>query len=340
MTTPESPSLPDTMSCVEISQPGGPEVLVPAERPVPRPGEGEVLIRVRAAGVNRPDVIQRLGHYPAPKGASDLPGLEVAGEIVALGSGDTGGLELGARVCALLAGGGYAGYVTAPAPQVLPLPKGYDMVKAAALPETVFTVWHNVFERAALRPGERFLVHGGSSGIGTTAIQLAKAFGATVYTTAGSDEKCAACRALGADLAINYRTADYVEAIKAATEGKGVNVILDMVGGDYLPRNISILAPDGRHVSIAFLAGSKVEINFMPVMLKRLTLTGSTLRAQPVAAKGRIARAVHEHVWPLLEAGTVAPVIHATLPLDKAAEAHALMESSAHTGKIVLTVDA
>jgi putative PIG3 family NAD(P)H quinone oxidoreductase len=340
MTTPESPSLPDTMSCVEISQPGGPEVLVPAERPVPRPGEGEVLIRVRAAGVNRPDVIQRLGHYPAPKGASDLPGLEVAGEIVALGSGDTGGLAVGARVCALLAGGGYAGYVAAPAPQVLPLPDGLDMVRAAALPETVFTVWHNVFERAALRPGERFLVHGGSSGIGTTAIQLAKAFGATVYTTAGSDEKCAACRDLGAELAINYRTEDYVAAIKTATEGKGVDVILDMVGGDYLPRNVSILAPDGRHVSIAFLAGSKVEMNFMPVMLKRLTLTGSTLRAQPVDAKGRIARAVHEHVWPLLEAGTVAPVIHATLPLDKAAEAHALMESSAHTGKIVLTVDA
>jgi putative PIG3 family NAD(P)H quinone oxidoreductase len=328
------------MPCVEISRPGGPEVLVPAERPLPYPAEGEVLIRVHAAGVNRPDVIQRLGHYPAPKGASDLPGLEVAGEIVALGSGDTGGLAVGARVCALLAGGGYAGYVAAPAPQVLPLPDGLDMVRAAALPETVFTVWHNVFERAALRPGERFLVHGGSSGIGTTAIQLAKAFGATVYTTAGSDEKCAACRDLGAELAINYRTEDYVAAIKTATEGKGVDVILDMVGGDYLPRNVSILAPDGRHVSIAFLAGSKVEMNFMPVMLKRLTLTGSTLRAQPVDAKGRIARAVHEHVWPLLEAGTVAPVIHATLPLDKAAEAHALMESSAHTGKIVLTVDA
>ncbi|SDE62122.1 NAD(P)H-quinone oxidoreductase [Rhodospira trueperi] len=340
MTATESPSLPDTMPCVEISRPGGPEVLVPAERPVPRPGEGEVLIRVHAAGINRPDVIQRLGHYPAPKGASDLPGLEVAGEIVALGSGDTGGLAVGARVCALLAGGGYAGYVAAPAPQVLPIPGGYDMVRAAALPETVFTVWHNVFERAALRPGERFLVHGGSSGIGTTAIQLAKAFGATVSTTAGSDEKCAACRALGADLAINYRTEDYVAAIKTATEGKGVDVILDMVGGDYLPRNVSILAPDGRHVSIAFLAGSKVEMNFMPVMLKRLTLTGSTLRAQSVEAKGRIARAVHEHVWPLLEAGTVAPVIHATLPLDKAAEAHVLMESSAHTGKIVLTIDA
>jgi len=327
------------MPCVEISTPGGPEVLVPAERPVPRPAEGEVLIKVHAAGVNRPDVIQRLGHYPAPKGASDLPGLEVAGEIVALGGGDTGGLAVGDRVCALLAGGGYAVYVAAPAPQVLPLPDGFDMVKAAAVPETVFTVWHNVFERAGLRPGERFLVHGGSSGIGTTAIQLAKAFGATVFTTAGSDEKCAACRDLGADLAINYTTEDYVEAIKSATDRKGVDVILDIVGGDYLPRNISIMAPEGRHVSIAFLARSTVEMNFMPVMLKRLTLTGSTLRPQPVEAKGRIARAVHEHVWPLLAAGTVRPVIHTTLPLAQAAQAHALMESSAHIGKIVLTVD-
>jgi len=333
---------PATMSCVEISRPGGPDVLVPAERPVPRPEAGEVLIKVHAAGVNRPDVIQRLGHYPAPKGASDLPGLEVSGEIIALGEGDTGGLSVGDTVCALLAGGGYAGYAAAPAPQVLPVPQGYDWVQAAAVPETVFTVWHNVFERGALRPGERFLVHGGSSGIGTTAIQLAKAFGATVYTTAGSEEKCAACRDLGADLAINYTTEDYVAVIQEATrdtpEGKGVNVILDMVGGDYLPRNIALLAPEGRHVSIAFLARSTVEMNFMPVMLKRLTLTGSTLRPQPVAAKGRIAAAVREQVWPLLEAGTVAPHIHATMPLAEAAAAHALMESSAHVGKIVLTV--
>ncbi|KAA5605125.1 NAD(P)H-quinone oxidoreductase [Roseospira marina] len=329
---------PETMTCVEIATPGGPEGLVPKTRPVPEPGEGEVLIRVHAAGVNRPDVIQRLGHYPAPKGASDLPGLEIAGEIVGLGSGDTGGLSIGDRVCALLAGGGYAEYAVAPAPQVLPVPAGYDMVKAAAVPETFFTVWHNVFERAALKAGERFLVHGGTSGIGTTAIQLAKAFGATVFTTAGTDEKCAACRDLGADLAINYSTEDFVEAIKAATEKAGVNVILDMVGGDYLPRNVSVLAPDGRHVSIAFLARSTVEMNFMPVMLKRLTLTGSTLRPQPVAVKGRIAAALREQVWPLLEAGTVGPVIHETVPLAEAARAHTLMESSAHIGKIILTV--
>ncbi len=329
---------PATMPCVEIARPGGPEVLVPATRPVPAPAEGEVLIRVHAAGINRPDVLQRQGHYPAPKGASDLPGLEVAGEIVALGAGDTGGFAIGDQVCALLAGGGYAGYATAPVPQVLPAPHGYDWAMAAAVPETFFTVWHNVFERGALRAGERFLVHGGSSGIGTTAIQLAKAFGATVYTTAGSEEKCAACRDLGADLAINYTTEDYVDVIRSATEGQGVHVILDMVGGDYLPRNVSILAPDGRHVSIAFLARSTVEMNFMPVMLKRLTLTGSTLRPQPVEAKGRIAAALRERVWPLLEAGTVAPRIHATLPLAEAAGAHALMESSVHVGKIILTV--
>ncbi|MBB4267426.1 NAD(P)H-quinone oxidoreductase [Roseospira visakhapatnamensis] len=331
-------ALSATMPCVEISRPGGPEVLVPTERPVPSPGEGEVLIKVRAAGINRPDVIQRQGHYPAPKGASDLPGLEVAGEIVALGGGDTGDLAVGDTVCALLAGGGYAAYATAPAPQVLPVPKGFDMVQAAAVPETFFTVWHNVFERGALAPGERFLVHGGSSGIGTTAIQLAKAFGATVYTTAGSAEKCAACRDLGADLAVNYAEEDYVAAIKDATGGKGVDVILDMVGGDYLPRNVALLAPDGRHVSIAFLARSTVEMNFMPVMLKRLTLTGSTLRPQPVAAKARIAAALRVHVWPLLEAGTVAPRLHATFALAEAAAAHALMDSSAHVGKIILTV--
>jgi len=335
-------ALPATMSCVEIREPGGPDVLTPTERPVPTPGEGEVLIKVRAAGVNRPDVIQRQGHYPAPKGASDLPGLEVAGEIAALGDGDTGGWAVGDKVCALLAGGGYAAYAVAPAPQVLPVPQWHDWVKAAALPETFFTVWHNVFERGRLRPGERFLVHGGTSGIGTTAIQLAKGFGATVFTTAGSAEKCAACRELGADLAINYTEEDYVAVIKAATQdspkGKGVDVILDMVGGDYLPRNVSILAPDGRHVSIAFLARSTVEMNFMPVMLKRLTLTGSTLRSQPVEAKGRIAAALRGQVWPLLEAGTIAPRIHATFPLAEAAAAHTLMESSSHVGKIVLTV--
>jgi len=327
------------MRCVEIATPGGPEGLVPTERPVPGPAEGEVLIRVRAAGVNRPDVIQRQGHYPAPKGASDLPGLEVAGTVAALGPGETGGLAVGDAVCALLAGGGYAEFAASPAAQVLPVPKGFDWVRAAAVPETFFTVWHNVFERGRLTEGERFLVHGGSSGIGTTAIQLARAFGATVVTTAGSDEKCAACRDLGAALAVNYRTDDYVAAIKAHTGGAGVDVILDMVGGDYLARDIGLMAPEGRRVSIAFLSGAKGEVNMMPVMLKRLTLTGSTLRPQPVAAKGRIAAALRAHVWPLLEAGRVAPVIHATLPLGQAAEAHRLMESSAHIGKIVLTVD-
>lgn len=332
-------AVPATMRCVEIATPGGPEGLVPTERPVPVPAAGEVLIRVHAAGINRPDVIQRQGHYPAPKGASDLPGLEVAGTVAALGPGETGGWAVGDAVCALLAGGGYAEYATAPAPQVLPMPTGLDWVRAGAVPETFFTVWHNVFERGRLAEGERCLVHGGSSGIGTTAIQLARAFGATVYTTAGSDAKCAACRDLGADLAVNYRDQDYVEAIKAHTGGVGVDVILDMVGGDYLGRDIGLMAPEGRRVSIAFLSGAKVEVNMMPVMLKRLTLTGSTLRPQPVAAKGRIAAALRAQVWPLLEAGRVAPVIHATLPLAQAAEAHRLMESSAHIGKIVLTVD-
>ena len=332
-------TLPETMRCVEIATPGGPDALVPARRPLPTPAEGEVLIRVHAAGVNRPDVIQRQGHYPAPKGASDLPGLEVAGTVAALGPGDVGVWAVGDSVCALLAGGGYAEYVTAPAAQVLALPKGFDWVQAAAVPETFFTVWHNVFERGRLAEGERFLVHGGTSGIGTTAIQLARAFGATVFTTAGSDEKCAACRELGADLAVNHRTEDYAEAIKAHTGGAGVDVILDMVGGDYVPRNIALLAPEGRHVSIAFLNGPRMDLNLMPVMLKRLTLTGSTLRPQPVAAKGRIAGALRQHVWPLLEAGTVAPVIHATMPLEQAAKAHQLMESSAHIGKIILTVE-
>ncbi|MEE8350928.1 MAG: NAD(P)H-quinone oxidoreductase, partial [Rhodospirillales bacterium] len=270
-------TIPETMTCIEIAAPGGPEVLRTATRPVPAPGPGEVLISIEAAGVNRPDCIQRQGHYAPPEGVTDIPGLEVAGQIIALGP-DVDGLKTGDKVSALVAGGGYAQYVAAPARQCLPIPEGLSMVEAAGLPETFFTVWSNVFERAALKPGEAFLVHGGSSGIGTTAIQIAHKLGSRVITTAGSAEKCRACEELGAERAVNYKEEDFVEAAKDFTGGKGVNVILDMVGGDYLPRNIKALAVDGRHVSIAFLGGSKAEINFMPVMLKRLTLTGSTLR--------------------------------------------------------------
>ena len=331
-------ALPDSMTCVEISQPGGPEVLRTVQRPTPVPGPDEVLVAVEAAGVNRPDMLQRQGRYDPPPGASDLPGLEIAGRIAALGEGVTG-WAVGDAVCALIAGGGYARYCVVPAPQLLPVPKGYGMVEAAAVPETFFTVWTNVFERGALKPGETLLVHGGSSGIGTTAIQLAKAFGATVFATAGSPEKCRACERLGADRAIDYRSEDYVAAIKQATGGRGVDLVLDMVGGDYIQRNIEVLAPEGRHVSIAFLRGPKVTLNLMPVMLKRLTLTGSTLRARTVEEKGRLARELRAKVWPLIETGTVKPMIHATFPLEQAAEAHRLMESSAHVGKIVLTVE-
>jgi NADPH:quinone reductase len=330
-------ALPPTMSCIEIHQPGAPDALQLGQRPLPPVKAGEVLIEVAAAGVNRPDVIQRQGGYPPPPGASDIPGLEVAGTIVALGEG-VSGLALGQEVCALVTGGGYAQYCPAAAELCLPYPKGYDAVRAAALPETVFTVWHNVFQRGRLRQGESFLVHGGSSGIGTTAIQLAKLFGARVFTTAGSDEKCEACRKLGADRAINYRTEDFAEAIADGTEGRGVDVILDMVGGDYLAKNIKSLAPEGRHVSIAFLNGSKAEVSFLPVMLKRLTLTGSTLRPQSVANKAAIAADLKAKVWPLLDQGRLAPVIFATFPLAQAAEAHRLMEASSHIGKIVLTV--
>ncbi|QCO15891.1 NAD(P)H-quinone oxidoreductase [Azospirillum brasilense] len=330
-------ALPDSMTCVEISQPGGPEVLRTVQRPAPVPGPGEVLVAVEAAGVNRPDMLQRQGRYDPPPGASDLPGLEIAGRVVALGEGVT---EWAAddAVCALIAGGGYAQYCVVPAPQLLPVPKGYSMVEAAAVPETFFTVWTNVFERGALKPGETLLVHGGSSGIGTTAIQLAKAFGAKVFTTAGSAEKCRACEELGADRAIDYKTEDFAAVIQKETGGRGVDVVLDMVGGDYIARDIGIMAPDGRHVSIAFLQGPKVSINMFPVMTKRLTLTGSTLRARSVEEKGRIAAALREKVWPLLEGGTVKPVIHKVFTLEQAAEAHALMESSAHIGKIVMTV--
>ena len=329
--------LPDSMTCVEISRPGPPEVLVAASRPLPRPQAGEVVIKVAAAGINRPDVLQRQGAYPAPPGASDLPGLEVAGTIAALGEGVTS-LGLGDAVCALVPGGGYAEYCAVDARLCLPLPEGYDMVRAAALPETFFTVWHNVVERGQLQAGERFLVHGGASGIGTTAIQLAKALGATVFTTASGAAKCEACLRLGADLAIDYTAQDFVEVIKAETKGKGVDVILDMVGGDYMARNIRSLAADGRLVSIAFLRGSSAELNMMPVMLKRLTLTGSTLRPQSNDAKARMAQGLRRTVWPLLSSGRIAPVIHASFPLIQAAEAHRLMESNAHIGKIVLTV--
>ena len=328
-------AIPETMACIEITEPGEPEVLQPAKRPVPQPAPDEVLIAVRAAGVNRPDCIQRQGNYAPPEGVTDIPGLEVAGDIAAVGD-NVADWKAGDKVCALVAGGGYAEFAVAPAPQCLPIPDGLDMAEAAALPETFFTVWSNVFERAGLKEGEAFLVHGGSSGIGTTAIQIAAKLGARVITTAGNEEKCRVCIELGAERAVNYKEEDFVEAAKDFTDGRGVDVILDMVGGDYLPRNIKALGPDGRHVSIAFLGGSKAEINFMPVMLKRLTLTGSTLRPQPVERKGEIARALEEKIWPLIAAGEIKPVIHASFPLAEAAEAHKLMESSRHIGKIML----
>ena len=325
------------MRAVEIAQPGGPEVLRLAERPLPRPGPDEVLVRVAAAGVTRPDVMQRPGKYAPPPGASDVPGLEVAGTVDALGQG-VEGWRTGDAVCALVSGGGYADYCAAPAAQCLPGPRGFGMVEAAAVPETFFTVWHNVFERGRLVPGETLLVHGGSSGIGTAAIQLARASGARVIATAGSAEKCAACERLGAERAINYREDDFVAAAKALTAGRGVDVILDMVGGDYTPRNLACLAVEGRLVQIAVQRGARAELDLLAVMQKRLTITGSTLRPRPVAEKAAIARALHERVWPWLESGRVRPVIHATFPLAQAAEAHRLMESGRHVGKIVLTV--
>lgn len=331
-------TLPDTMTAVAISRPGGPEVLVPERRPVPAPGPGEVLIRVRAAGVNRPDAMQRAGAYPAPPGASDLPGLEVSGEVAALGEG-ADRWRVGDAVCALVPGGGYARYARVHAGSVLPRPAGLDWVQAAALPETHFTVWHNVFQRGRLRAGEALLVHGGSSGIGTTAILLGKAFGATVAVTAGTAAKCEACRALGADAAINYRDGDWTAAVTEATGGRGPDLILDMVGGPYVAQNHAVAAVDGRIVSIAFQLGSKVEVDLMRLLTKRLTHTGSTLRPRSVEAKAGIARELEAEVWPLLAAGRCLPVIHAVLPLAEAAEAHALMESSAHVGKIVLAVD-
>ncbi|MCA0203638.1 NAD(P)H-quinone oxidoreductase [Pararhodobacter sp.] len=325
---------PHTMRVIEISKPGGPEVLVPAERAVPVPGAGEIVIRLAYAGVNRPDALQRAGNYAPPPGASDLPGLEGSGIVVALGAGVTR-WRIGDEVCALLPGGGYADYVATPAAHALPVPAGLGLRAAACLPETFFTVWTNVFDRGRLQAGERFLIHGGTSGIGTTAIQLAAARGARVFATAGSDEKCQACLDLGAERAINYRSEDFVAVLKA--EG-GANLILDMVGGEYLPRNVKALADEGRLVQIAFLSGPTVELNFAQVMMRRLTITGSTLRPQSVAAKAAIAQALEAEVWPLLATGRVAPVIDSEYPLDEAAAAHARLETSAHIGKIVLKV--
>jgi NADPH2:quinone reductase len=327
-------SLPATMRVVEIAGAGGPEVLKPAERPVPRPGHGQILIRIAAAGVNRPDALQRAGLYAPPPTASDLPGLEAAGEVAAVGPG-VARWKPGDRVCALLPGGGYAEYALTHADHALPVPEGLGMAQAACLPETFFTVWSNVFRRAGLKAGERFLVHGGSSGIGTTAIQLASVFGARVFATAGSDEKCRACEGLGAERAINYRTEDFVAVMKAAG---GANVILDMVGGDYLPRNVKALADDGRLQQIAFLQSPTVTLNFAEVMMRRLTISGSTLRPQSDLAKAAIAASLEKHVWPMIAAGRVRPVMDSEFPLAEAAAAHARLESSAHIGKIVLTV--
>lgn len=323
------------MIAIEIREPGEPDVLVPVERPIPEPAADEVLIRVVAAGVNRPDVFQRRGRYAPPPGASDIPGLEVSGAIAALGPGVTG-WRVGEEVCALVTGGGYAEYCVAPAPQCLPLPRGMDVVTAGAIPETFFTVWTNVFQRGRLQQGESILVHGGSSGIGTTAIQLAKVRGARVFATAGSAEKCAACERLGAERCINYRDDDFAAVVRALTDGRGVDVIIDMVGGDYFARNIDALAVEGRLVEIATLHGVKAELNIQTMMGRRLTITGSTLRPRPVADKAAIAAALREQVWPLLESGAVKPIVHATFPLRDAAEAHRMMESSAHIGKLLL----
>ena len=330
-------SLPSKMRAVEVSKPGGPEVLLPAERPLPMPKTSEVLIKVAAAGVNRPDVLQRMGLYPVPPDASDLPGLEVAGEIAAVGS-SVKAYKVGDKVCALVPGGGYAEYCIAPEATALPVPKGLSLTEAASLPETFFTVWGNVYDRAKLLPGESLLVQGGSSGIGVTAIQMAKATGNRVFATAGSDDKCAACVRLGAEKAFNYKTQDFMTEVKAATGGKGVNVILDMVGGDYVPKELKTLADDGRLVFIAFLRGPKTELDINELMRRRLTMTGSTLRPRTVEFKGYIANNLREKIWPLIEAGKIRPEIYKTFPLEKAADAHRLMESSQHIGKIVLTV--
>jgi NADPH2:quinone reductase len=325
------------MTAIAIREPGGPDVLVASEQPLPSPGEGEILVKVIAAGVNRPDVMQRQGHYPPPKGATEIPGLEIAGEVVELGRG-TKRWKQGDKVMALVVGGGYAEYCLAFETHALPVPANLSMVEAAATLETFFTVWHNVFERGKLAAGETLLVHGGSSGIGTTAIQLAKALGARVITTAGTPEKCEACRKLGADLAIDYRTEDFVALTKQATQGRGADLILDMVGGDYVGRNYEAAAVEGRIVQIAFLASSRVTVDLMRLMLKRLTHTGSTLRARAVADKAAIARAVENNVLPLIASGRVKPLIDSTFPLAQARAAHARMEGGQHIGKIVLTL--
>jgi putative PIG3 family NAD(P)H quinone oxidoreductase len=325
------------MIAIIISEPGGPGVLVPETRAVPRPGPGEVLIRVAAAGVNRPDVLQRMGFYPPPPGASDLPGLEVAGTVVATGPGGDPEM-LGQAVCALVAGGGYAEYCAAPAGSCLPLPRGFSMAEAAALPETMFTVWHNLFERAWVKEGDTVLVHGGTSGIGTTAIGLARLFDIRIIVTCGSADKCDAARALGASLAVDYSAEDYVEAVQAFTGGKGVDAVLDMVGGDYVPRNLACLADDGRHVSIAFQRGATAEIDVSQLMRRRLTMTGSTLRARSADFKAALADEIHRTVWPLLSGGAWKPAMDMAFPLAEAAAAHARMEAGAHVGKIVLTI--
>lgn len=330
-------STPQTMTAVAISTPGGPDVLKPVEIPTPKPGAGQVLVKVAAAGVNRPDVQQRIGAYPPPPGHSTLPGLEVAGEVVETGP-DVTRWRVGDKVCALVNGGGYAQYCIAEETAALPVPTGLDMIQAGAVPETFFTVWNNVFERGKLQSGEWFLVHGGSSGIGTTAIQLAKAFGAKVLATAGSADKCQACVDLGADKAINYKTEDFVAACKEATGGKGVDVTLDMVGGDYTDKNIIAAAEDGRIVQIATLGGADVKFNISRVMVKRLTLTGSTLRPRTRAVKAGFARALEEKVWPLFGAGKIKVVMDSTFPLAQAADAHRRLETGQHVGKIVLTV--
>jgi putative PIG3 family NAD(P)H quinone oxidoreductase len=331
------PNLPVEMTVVEIAAPGGPEQLRAAMRPLPHPGEGEVLIRVAAAGVNRPDVMQRQGRYPPPPGASDIPGLEIAGEIAELGA-KVSGLSLGEKVTALLPGGGYAEYAVAAAPLCLPIPTGVSLVEAAAIPETFFTVWTNMFERGRCAAGETVLIHGGTSGIGTTAIQLAKAWGARVFATAGSADKARACERLGAVRGIDYRTEDFVEVIRERTAGQGADLILDMIGASYLARNLEAAAVEGRLVVISLIGGARAEINLLTIMNKRLSLTGSTLRARTVAQKAAVAAGVRQNIWPLLASGRVRPIIHATFPLAEAAEAHRLMETSQHIGKIVLTV--
>jgi len=329
--------LPTTMTVIEISEKGGPDVLQSSMRPIPKPSEGEILISEAGAGVNRPDVAQRLGLYPPPPGASDIPGLEVAGEVVSVGDGVTQ-WEVGQKVCALISGGGYAEYALAPVEQALPIPNGMDIVKCAGIPETFFTVWSNVFDRGCFSSGESILIHGGSSGIGTTAIQLIREFGGIPYVTVGNDKKANFCKELGAVHAVNYKEKDFVEEIKTITDGIGVDIILDIVGGDYLDRNIRLLKPDGRLLQVSLMAGVKGELNLARLMSRRLTLTGSTLRPRPVAVKGEIASSLKKEVWPLLEKDKVFPVIDSVFPLKEAYKAHELMESSTHIGKIILSI--